>query len=342
MNGNLVRIMLMCPALALTVPSVQAQTFDDQSSLVWFVGVVTDVVGGQASIDLGEVHGFEKGDTLAVFRPVDDHFEAKGVLTLEVLRPVMAIARRTNRFDVQPGDQVVSSRTLLQLGTVPEFRDEYLKRKILSRSRRNGYSNVQLDDEATLLHRFAARQPKWVRNQSARDNELQPVAGMIRSKSIDSSAQREIEPLLEQVLEIHEYAAQGVPVDQCLPADWLAILTALDPHAAERSAEPAVSAPGAAADATTDPSPSTGVATDAPVPVDLIRRHVTEVMFTRSEEQRHVAVLLCAALEHFTPRHEELWISQQLRNTQFVSLATDPSWLQEFELVMQRVRQDNK
>ena len=65
-------------------------------------------------------------------------------------------------------------------------------------------------------------------------------------------------------------------------------------------------------------------------------------MFTRSAEEKYVATLICASIEHYAPRHEELWVSQQLRHSQFASLAEDAAWLEEFELVMQKVRQDSK
>jgi hypothetical protein len=84
--------------------------------------------------------------------------------------------------------------------------------------------------------------------------------------------------------------------------------------------------------------PAAALKKSTEIPIERIRRTVDQTLFTRMPEERRVATLLCTALEQFSPRHETLWISQQLRSTQFASLADDEQLLAEYETVMERVR----
>jgi hypothetical protein len=333
----LMRACAVC-AVLFQGPAAVAQLADDNTSLVWIAGTVTGIHTGQAEFDLGDVHALTFGQSVAVFRSVDDHYEPVGVLEIEATGPTSSVARRTRTVPVQAGDRVLTCRTLRQLGPSDEFRDDFLKRQLLTRGDRNRYSNFLAGEEAATLHRYSRRQPKWFRDS-------QPVAGMIRSVSISENELQDLQPLLSQILLIQEYELDGVPVDQALSLQWNLVLAALDVRnrdlftAAGATVDPVVASDvePAAEPATAEPGSE-----EPPVRVDAIRRLVNERMFDRPREQRQLAVLLGTALETLEPRYEDIWLGQQLAKTQFPSVADEAEWLRDFRNVMERVRQEQQ
>ncbi len=307
---------------------------DDPAGLIWFVGSVTGLVDERASVDLGEAHNLRSEQALALFRRNDDHFVPLGILTIVDSRPTWCLMEKSSRFQPRPGDVAIYVRSMKQLGTGEEYQDAFLKHQIASRGDRNGYSSLQLHEEAAVLQRFVHRQPRWVK-------EHKPVAGAIRSASVDRNALEEMQPLLNQILRFQEFQSQGVPADKAVGAEWSLVLSTLvvpdvglpKPDATDGKPEPTE---------TTEPDPATELPTESTIPVESIRRHVDRIMFTRTPEERRVATLICTALEQFSPLHEKLWISQQLRSTQFASLATDVQLLLEYEAVLAQLRADQK
>ena len=303
---------------------------DDPAGLVWFVGSVTGLIGESATVDLGEAHDLRSGEKLALFRSNDDHYDPLGTLTIDDSRPTWCLMAKSSRFQPQSGDVVIYVRSLKQLGTGEQFQDAFLKHQIISRGNRNRSSSLNLEEESAILQRFVNRQPRWVM-------EHNPVAGAIRSASVDRDALAEVQPLLNQILKYQEFLSQGVPVEKAVGAEWALVLSTLVIREVGVPQPDAGGEPtGTAEEPGTDPAPTLPKAVD--IPVESIRRHVDNIMFSRSLEERRVATLICTALEQFGPIHEKLWISEQLRSTQFASLATDEQLLLEFETVLQRER----
>ena len=306
----------------------------DPAGLIWFVGSVTGLVDESASVDLGEAHNLRTGHALAVFRRNDDHYVPLGILTIGDSRPTWSLMEKSSRIEPRRGDVAIYVRSMKQLGTGEEFQDAFLKHQIASRGDRNGYSSLQLHEEAAVLQRFVNQQPRWVR-------EHKPVAGAIRSASVSRSALAEMQPLLNQILMFQEFQSQGVPVDKAVGAEWSLVLSTLvvpevglpQPDASDGKLEPSE---------TTVTDPATEPPAENTISVESIRRKVDSIMFTRTPEERRVATLICTALEQFSPLHEKLWISQQLRNTQFASLATDVQLLLEYETVLEQLRLGQK
>ncbi len=311
---------------------------EDPAGIVWFVGSVTGLIGDRAAIDMGEAHSLRIGDALSVFRGKDDHYVPLGILTIADSRPTRSLMARTSWFQPQVGDVVIYMKSLKQLGTGAEFQDEFLKHQVFAAGTRNRYSSQHLAEESETLQRFMHRQPQWVK-------EHKPVAGAIRSASVSRSALDEMQPLLNQILTYHEYQSQGIPVDKAVGAEWSLVLSTLvirddgglSPDVSAETVKPLDEA------ATGQGTESASVTSKAAeIPIESIRRHVDKIMFTRSPEERRVATLICTAVEQYSPLHERLWISQQLRNTQFASLADDFQLLLEFEAVLQKLREEQK
>lgn len=331
-------LLVSCTGFVLTLLSsllnAAQVSADDPAGLIWFVGSVTGLVDERASVDLGEAHNLRDGQALALFRRNDDHYVPLGILTIADSRPTWCLMEKSSRFQPRPGDVAIYVRSMKQLGTGEEFQDAFLKHQIASRGDRNGYSNLQLQEEAAVLQRFVNRQPRWVK-------EHKPVAGTIRSASVDRNALDEMQPLLNQILKFQEFQSQGVPIDKAVGAEWSLVLSTLivrevglpQPDANDGKPEPSE---------TNVTEPATELPTESTIPVESIRRHVDRIMFTRTPEERRVATLICTALEQFSPLHEKLWISQQLRSTQFASLATDVQLLLEYEAVLEQLRSEQK
>ncbi len=328
-------LFVSCTGVLLTLLSSRLNaaqvSADDPAGLIWFVGSVTGLVDERASVDLGEAHNLRSGQALALFRRNDDHFVPLGILTIADSRPTWCLMEKSTRFQPRPGDVAIYVRSMKQLGTGEEYQDAFLKHQIASRGDRNGYSSLQLHEEAAVLQRFVNQQPRWVK-------EHKPVAGAIRSASVNRSALAEMQPLLNQILKFQEFQSQGVPVDKAVGAEWSLVLSTLvvrevglpEPDATDGKPEP------------TETDPATELPTESTIPVESVRRQVDRIMFTRTPEERRVATLICTALEQFSPLHEKLWISQQLRSTQFASLATDVQLLLEYEAVLAQLRADQK
>lgn len=318
-------------ALMHPVTSADDAYIRDGAGIVWFVGSVLPNDGGKARIDLGDAHALSEGDAMAVFRARDSHFVPLGTIRVNQSLATWSIPALTTKFELEAGDRVVYVRTLQQLGTGPEFLDHFLRQQIVKTSHRNGYSTIRQLEEADVLERFLIRQPRWQKNQ-------EHIAGTILSSSVSRKDLQEMQPLLNQVMKFHDYQSLGVPIEPTTGAAWTSVLKTLTPADVEIF----------------DSIESTTIVTDSGYPpaetepnadsaesmkqIGAIRRHVDELLFLRQPEERNVVTIICAALETAQPRNERQWYSLQLRRTQFAALADEKQLLDEFELVMRRVR----
>lgn len=320
----------------LVLPIGQADDMDPQdgAGIVWFTGSVLEKNEGQMAIDLGDAHALEDGDDVAVFRLRDHEFRPLGTIQILESRAIWSMPKPTIRFDLEPGDRILYVRTLAQLGTADVFRDRFLKQQFIKAGLRNRYSTFNQLEEAAVLERYRARQPRWEMNQAH-------IAGVIRAASLSRRQIDEMQPLLTQALKFQDYQTLGVPIEPTIGTAWDSVLKTLTPAPPEifDSAERAALAAEAAKQSE---KPTSSVETSERLKkIALIRRHVDSVLFLRSPEERNVITIVCAALDVAQPRNERQWFSFQLRKTQFASLADEELMLEEIETVMQRVRQEN-
>ena len=318
-------------ALMPLVTCAQYADIRDGAGIVWFVGSVLPDNPGRARIDLGDAHALSEGDALAVFRARDNHFVPMGTIRVSQSLATWSIPAATARFKLETGDRVAYVRTLHQLGTGPAFLDHFLRQQIVKTSHRNGYSTVRQLEEADVLERFLIRQPRWQRNQ-------EHIAGTILSSSVSRKDLQEMQPLLNQVMKFQDYQSLGVPIEQTTGAAWTSVLKTLTPADIELfdSIEfTAITADDGNKPAETDPIADSAESTKQ---IGAIRRHVDALLFLRQPEERNVVTIICAALEKAQPQNERQWYSLQLRGTQFAALADEKQLLDEFELVMRRVR----
>jgi hypothetical protein len=326
---------ILAGAAMLLVPHlVRAQVKDprDGAGIVWFTGSVLEKSEGQMAIDLGDAHALEDGEDVAVFRLRDNQFRPLGTIQIQQSRATWSMPKTTIRFDLEPGDRIVYARTLAQLGTADLFRDRFIRQQIIKTGLQNRYSTINQLEEAAVLERYRARQPRWERDQ-------EHVAGVVRSATVSRTDLNAMQPLLTQVLTFQHYQKLGVPIEPTVGPEWQSVLTTLTPTPQEVFDSVKRAANAAEVAKQQDNSGAKKDNNETLKKVASIRRHVDSLMFLRSPEERNVVTILCAALDVAQPRNERQWYSLQLRKTQFESLSDEKLLLDEIELVMRRVRE---
>lgn len=302
--------------------------------IIWFVGTVGVLDGRRPQIDLGDVHGILEGDKVAVFRPVELHYRPVGTVEIEESNVTWSVPKASSVVPIQAGDRVVVLRTLRQLGTGTEHRENFQRRQLVRHANRNSYSTL-LDDEAiNVLTDIEEKQARWVK-------ELKPIAGRIRATSVSPNDFEHLQPLLNQVLRFQQFRAIGVPVDKCMGPEWDSVLTTLTPDPAEpfsksRTKKPETAAAEEPKPATTEDASPASKENDARI--ETIQRIVASVMFDHEPEERKVAVMLCAAIDIENPKNEPAWIMAQLSRSQFPDLADDEEMLEEMDEILKQLR----
>ncbi|MFM7058277.1 MAG: hypothetical protein ACKO2P_15275 [Planctomycetota bacterium] len=304
--------------------------------LIWVAGTVISAAGEVARIDLGEVHSILPGDRLAVFRSQDNHHVPIGTVIVEETSANWCRPQVSALTPLQTGDRVFAIRILNQFGTPREYRQAFLERQLVSTTNRNSYSTLRDAEVAMSLHEVKRRQQLWLR-------ELKVNAGRIPSASVSPETWKSLQPLLRQVRRLQDFRAMGLPMDRAVGKGWDSVLTTLTPDTAQSSLPTATEAKpketSAAADqsATVDePSPAEA---ELERKITLIRQETEQRLFTRFPEERHLAVVLCAAIDIEGPKNELLWISLEFAKTQFPQLADDRDMLEEMPVILSRVRQ---
>ena len=69
-----------------------------------------------------------------------------------------------------------------------------------------------------------------------------------------------------------------------------------------------------------------------------MRREAENILFTRSAEERNLAVIVLAALYVEKPGNERQWIVDQVRVSQFPSLAVNDQFIEDLLKILKRVR----
>ncbi|MBL8809002.1 MAG: hypothetical protein JNM43_02395 [Planctomycetaceae bacterium] len=302
--------------------------------IIWYVGTVGVHAGKRPHIDLGDVHGILEGDTLAVFRAVELHYRPIGTIEVEEANVTWSVPKASSLVQIQEGDRVVAIRTLRQLGTGEEHRENFQRRQLVRHANRNSYSTL-LDDEAiSVLIDIEEKQARWVK-------ELKPIAGRIRATSVSPNDFKHMQPLLNQVLRFQQFRAIGVPVDKCIGSEWDSVLTTLTPDPAESFSKSHTKKPEVAAAEEQKPAPAdeaSPASKENDAKIETIHQIVNSVMFDYEQEERKVAMMLCAAIDIENPKNETSWIMAQLNRSQFPDLADDEEMLESMEQILKDLR----
>ena len=305
----------------------------DGAGVIEFFGTINLQEGNHPIIDLGDAHGLHEADEVAVFRAVDMHFRPLGSFRIEESFATHAVPEVPPGVDLRDGDRVVYVKTLSQLGTGDGFRESFLRQQVIKTAERNSYSTFRQQDEADTLQRYVSRQPRWVRDRKH-------FAGRMRSPTVSVQAADDMTAVLSQVQLLQRYQSIGISIDRNIGKDWVAVIRALKPAPESVFGEPRYNKPKSdeegAAKIAVEPNQD---------PVDVVerraerfRREASDILFTRSAEERNLAVIVLAALYVEKPRNERQWLIDQVRVSQFSSLAVNEQFIEDLLKILKRVR----
>lgn len=305
----------------------------DGAGVIEFFGTIRLQEGNHPIIDLGDAHGLHEANEVAIFRAEDMHFRPLGSFRIEESFATHSIPEVPSGIELRDGDRVVYVKTLGQMGTGGAFRESFLRQQLIKTAERNSYSTFRQQDEADSLQRYVSLQPRWVRNRKH-------FAGRMRSPTVTVQAADDMIPVLSQVQLLQHYHSLGILIDRNIGRNWLAVMNALRPEPEVVFGEPRLT------NATTkEASSKASAATQPPEPIDVIerraerlRREADNILFTRSAEERNVAVIILAALYVEKPRNERQWIIDQVRVSQFPSLSVNDQFIEDLLKILKRVR----
>lgn len=305
----------------------------DGAGVIEFFGTVHMQEGNHPIIDLGDAHGLHDADQVAIFRAEDMHFRPLGAFRIEESFATHSVPELSSEVKLKDGDRVVYVKTLGQLGTGPDFRESFLRQKLVKTGERNSYSTFRQQAEADTVQRYISRQPRWVRDRKH-------FAGRMRSPSVSVQAADDMTAVLSQVQLLQHYQSLGISIDRNIGKSWLAVIKALKPAPEVVFGEPNYKK--SASNETTSNAQTVELNAD---PADVVerraerfRREAQDILFTRSPEERHLAVIVLAALYVEKPRNESQWIIDQVRVSQFPSLASNDQFISDLQKILKRVR----
>jgi hypothetical protein len=146
--------------------------------------------------------------------------------------------------------------------------------------------------------------------------------------------------VLSQVQLLQRYQSVGISIDRNIGVEWVAVIKALKPAPEVVFGEPKYNKPKS------DEEGAGKIAVEPNAdPVDVVerraerfRREASDILFTRSAEERNLAVIVLAALYVEKPRNERQWLIDQVRVSQFPSLATNEQFIEDLLKILKRVR----
>ena len=305
----------------------------DGAGVIEFFGTIHLQEGNHPIIDLGDAHGLHEGNDVAIFRAEDMHFRPLGSFLIEESFATHSVPDVPSGVELRDGDRVVYVKTLSQLGTGDGFRESFLRQQLIKTGERNSYSTFRQQDEADTLQRYVSRQPRWVRDRKH-------FAGRMRSPSVSVQAADDMRAVLSQVQLLQHYQSLGISIDRNIGRNWLTVIKALKPAPEVVFGEPRFNKTKSS-----EETPASKLAEPNQDPVDVVerraekfRREASSILFTRSPEERNLAVIVLAALYVEKPRNERQWLIDQVRVSQFPSLAVNEQYIEDLQKILKRVR----
>jgi hypothetical protein len=321
--------------LGISISQTVAEKIDklDGAGVIECFGTIHVQEGNHPIIDLGDAHGLHDGNEVAIFRAEDMHFRPLGSFRIEESFATHSVPEVPSGVELRDGDRVVYVKTLSQLGTGDGFRESFLRQQLIKTAERNSYSTFRQQDEADTLQRYVSRQPRWVRDRKH-------FAGRMRSPTVSVQAADDMTAVLSQVQLLQHYHSLGISIDRNIGRNWLTVMKALKPAPEVVFGEPRFNKAGA-----NEEKSSAKPAEPNQDPADVVerraerfRRESSNVLFTRSAEERNLAVIVLAALYVEKPRNERQWIIDQVRVSQFPALAANEQFIEDLMKILKRVR----
>ena len=295
----------------------------DRPGLVYSIGRTEQVREGSALIDLGDVHTLKVEEQIAVIRPTNGHYMPVGVLRIAETYPTFCRAHRTPAFVPEIGDVVIFVRQFYDMQPGGQHSIEFTRQQVIKKSGENAYSTSRRSDVARALYDYEKSQPKWERSRSR-------IVGYLNGASFAEGGEKEIKPLLNQLNMIREHYRVG---RNSLPAagpDWMLVMPVLFGQTAMAQHE-------SAQKVVVEDDDQFAAAEKGPTIRD-VQRAVRNELFDRSEEELHLfSFLVATALEQSPPKFD-IWLQQQVEQSQFPELADEDVVLDVVKAIVRKMR----
>lgn len=297
----------------------------ERSSLVYSIGRVELLVGGSALIDLGEVQTLNAAaplNTVAVFRASESRFVPVGVLSAADVYQTFSRMHAPRRSEVQVGDVVMFVRELSQLQSVDQHRDDFIRRQIVETSQSPNYSTFRRAEAARALTVYRLSYPKWERSRAT-------VAGFLNGTSFSEGRERRLTGLLNHIALLREAYRVGRNSVPAAGPGWAEVMNVLY--------GPTVMAQHEAAQTVTeDPD-----LLDKKTPnVRDVQRAVRDRFFDRSLEEQNLLSFLVKTMLENPPRSQDVWLTQQILQSQFPELAEEEFVPEQVRLILRDLQRD--
>ena len=305
----------------------------DGAGVIEFFGTIHLQEDKHPVIDLGDAQGLHEANEVAIFRAEDMHFRPLGSFRIEESFATHAVPEVPSGVELRDGDRVVYVKTLSQLGTGDDFRESFLRQQLIKTAERNSYSTFRQQDEADTLQRYVSRQPRWVRDRKH-------FAGRMRSPSVSVQAADDMTAVLSQVQLLQHYQSLGISIDRNIGRNWVAVIKALKPAPEIVFGEPRYNKSKSNEETSAEKplGPNQESVDVVERRAERFRREADNILFTRSAEERNLAVIVLAALYVEKPRNEGQWLVDQVRVSQFPTLAVNEQFIEDLLKILKRVR----
>ncbi|MCA9061721.1 MAG: hypothetical protein KDA96_01600 [Planctomycetaceae bacterium] len=311
--------------------TASAQPHTESHSLVYFLGMVSEVRGGVVHVDLGTVHNLKERDQVAVFRAEDSVFSPLGLLTIDQCGPVSLTAPVTRKFEPRFGDFVVYVRAVAQLGTFERYRDSVLATLLLETRDRSGYSSFRREDAAAAIDELRRAFPEWHRSRSR-------IAGTIQGRLATSRGEAVTRPLLKQIDQYRRFEEDGVPAEVA-GKEWDDVMTVLrEPRLEGLLSDPEADGGAESEIAVTDPNAIPGPTQTIVQVGRSLRSLVQDRLFDRPQEIQNLAVVYATRMFHRQPSQEATWLRRELNASQFNWLSQDEQFIIDVSNLLQSFR----
>lgn len=303
------RLLVLCFVLsAATVCG--AVEVPDRMHAEYTIGHITRAAGRLIQTDLGYVHGFRRGQELAVFRSDGIAWNPIGRAALQDMGSNESGLRVTNGARPQKGDLVLVAQSLIGYQT-PWARNEfYVRRRILFRRNQNGYDTRTTAVDTRQLFQQKNKNLRWYRDRDSSELKLKYGSNHAAYKS------RRVENLAKQCALIKKLQMSAPGALKSLSPRWTNVLPQITGYV-----EPPVPADAAEGDTVLD---------DTSLSRDLLP-DVKARFAIEPEPVQEVFALLLSAILADPPANTQAYLRLRFKQTQFPQLSEQPDMLQELD-----------
>ncbi len=295
----------------------------ERPGLVYCLGRVQQMREGSALIDLGDVHTLKPQENVVVFRATEGYYTPVGVLRIAETYPTFCRAFPSSTCHPEKGDIAMFVRQFYDMQPGGRHSIEFAKQQIIKNSGDNAYSTDRRLDVARALLAYEKNQPKWERSRSA-------IVGYLNGASFAEGREKDISTLLNQINLIREHFRVGRNSLPAAGAAWENVMpvlfgaTAIAQH--ESAQKVVIEGDDQFIEEPTGPT------------VRDIQRAIKEEFFDRTEEERNLFSFLIATALEKSPAKFDLWILQQIEQSQFPEIAEEDVVVDILKLTIRKMR----